>query len=417
MKSITWRRWGEVVCILLLSLVATPEAFGRIKLTTLPVRERVEIQLDNPRATLVEEERIVTLLQGTNHIDFAWSNTAIDKGTIQFRVVDMPVRPKRKEDPPSVVGPDDKVEMIQVINVAYPPGENALVWEVFAERPFAARVRISYLIANLRRSFNYRAVAEHDESTLLLREYIRLDNFSGEEFGTSGIWAGFGTYFHREVGMNEAKEMLIWKFHNVPIKKRYAFDWWTSQAVPGEPEQRYVAMRYVLANDQEHNMGQFPLQFGKVRIFQKDGRGGEAFIGEDWGKFTPIDDEMELYLGLARDIVVKRKVTKNIRHRVQGNLFHQELTLQYEIENFKTEPVVLDISEDMNRLRDALCGRKDHNAEWEIVRKGTSLAEKQTERKDARTLELHIPLKAAPEGQPKVRPVVVTVHLFLRNEW
>jgi len=41
---------------------------------------------------------------------------------------------------------------------------------------------------------------------------------------------------------------------------------------------------------------------GKVRIFQKDGHGGEAFTGEDWGKFTPIDDEMKLYLGLARDV-------------------------------------------------------------------------------------------------------------------
>jgi len=50
---------------------------------------------------------------------------------------------------------------------------------------------------------------------------------------------------------------------------------------------------------------------GKVGIFQKDGRGGEAFIGEDWGAFTPIDDEMKLYLGLARDVVVRRKVLSN----------------------------------------------------------------------------------------------------------
>ena len=45
--------------------------------------------------------------------------------------------------------------------------------------------------------------------------------------------------------------------------------------------------------------GQAPLQFGKVRIFQDDGRGSTAFIGEDWGKFTPLDDEMRLYVGTA----------------------------------------------------------------------------------------------------------------------
>jgi len=402
---------------LALSLLGARPAWARIKLTTLPVRERVEVQLDNPQATLVEEERIVALLRGTNHIDFSWSNTAIDKGTIQFRVVGMPVRPKRAEDPAAVVRPDGKVEMIQVINVAYPPGENALVWEVFAEEPVAARVRISYLIGNLRRSFDYRAVAEHDESTLALRKYIRLDNFSGEEFGTSGIWAGFGNYFHREVGMNEAKQMLSWKFADVPIKKTYTFNWWTGQRVPEEPDQRYVEMRYLLTNDEKHNMGLFPLQHGKVRIFQKDGRGGEAFIGEDWGEFTPIDDEMKLYLGLARDVVVKRTIEENVRHKVEGDLFHQEVVLKYTIENFKKDAVVLDLVEDMNQLRDALCGHKDRDAQWEVVQKGTSLPQKQIERKDARTMELHIPLKSAPKGEAKVEPVVATVHLFLRNEW
>ena len=417
MKGSRWFSGAMAVGVIAVILTHANPALGRIKLVTLPVRERVEIQLDNGQATLVEEERVVTLLQGSNHIDFSWSNTAIDKGTIQFRVVKMPVRAKRANDPVSVVRPDGQVEMIQVIHVAYPPGERALVWEVYAERPFAARIRISYLIADLKRSFSYRAVAEHDESTLVLRQYIRLDNLSGEEFGTSGIWAGFGSYFHREVGLNEAKQMLIAKFPGVPVKKTYTFDWWKCPAVPNEPEQKYVEMRYVLTNDEAHKLGRFPLQFGKVRIFQKDGRGGEAFIGEDWGGFTPIDDEMKLYLGLARDIVVKRKVTVNKRHPVHANRYHQELVLEYTIENFKTTPALLDLREDLNLLRDHFCGRKRREAQWEIVRRDTSLPEKQIERKDSRTVEFHVPLEAAPKGEGKVKPVVVTVHLFLRNEW
>ena len=62
-------------------------AFARVKLITLPVRERVEIQLDNPGATLVEEERIVPLVKGDNQVDFSWANTQIDPNTIVFRVV------------------------------------------------------------------------------------------------------------------------------------------------------------------------------------------------------------------------------------------------------------------------------------------------------------------------------------------
>ena len=47
-----------------LLMALSDAAWARIKLITLPVRERVEIQLDNPNATLVEEERIVPLPAG-----------------------------------------------------------------------------------------------------------------------------------------------------------------------------------------------------------------------------------------------------------------------------------------------------------------------------------------------------------------
>ena len=46
------------------------------------------------------------------------------------------------------------------------------------------------------------------------------------------------------------------------------------------------------------------------------GESGTAFLGEDWGKFTPIDDEMKLYLGVAQDVVVKRTIEKNEAFRV-----------------------------------------------------------------------------------------------------
>ena len=50
---------------------------ARIKLITLPLREKVEIQLDHPNVTLVEEERVVPLVQTPegnepNQVDFSW---------------------------------------------------------------------------------------------------------------------------------------------------------------------------------------------------------------------------------------------------------------------------------------------------------------------------------------------------------
>ena len=391
------KRYGWVVAALVVAVLAQ-SAEARIKLATLPVRSRVEIQLDNANATLVEEERVVTLLVGTNQIDFSWSNTQIDKYTILFR--------------PLEVG-----DTVRVIHVAYPPGENALVWQVFADKAGPVRVRISYLIGNLNRTFSYRATAEFDESSLTLRNYMRVWNFSGEEFGPSGVWAGIGQYFRKEMGLQESKEMLLEKFLKVPIKKQFIFNWRTGRPVPDEPFQKYVTMHYVLKNDEANQLGKFPLPYGKVRIFQKDGRGGEAFTGEDWGKFTPIDDEMKLYLGLARDVKVERTVKRNKNHSVHGNHYHQEVIVQYKMQNFKKDAAVLDIEEDMNALRDEFCGgKKDRDAQWELA--GETTDKGKVERKSAQKVEIHVPLPAAPkEADKKPEEVTFLLHLFFRNEW
>src|SRR5450755_3008718 len=98
-------------------LLGCPVAQARIKLITLPPRERVEVQLDNPGATLVEEERIVPLVKGENQVDFSWANTQINPDTIVFRVM-APVGGKPLD--------------VNVVSVSYPPNEAALVWAVGA---------------------------------------------------------------------------------------------------------------------------------------------------------------------------------------------------------------------------------------------------------------------------------------------
>ena len=104
-------------------LTALPStAFARIKLITLPVRERVEIQLDNPSATLVEEERIVPLVRGVNQVDFSWANTQIDPGTIVFRVLGGINGDK--------AGEKARPWMSKFSSVSYPPNEASLVWQV-----------------------------------------------------------------------------------------------------------------------------------------------------------------------------------------------------------------------------------------------------------------------------------------------
>ena len=167
------------------ALILAPQAQARIKLITLPVRERVEVQLDHASVTLVEEERIVPLVKGLNQVDFSWANTSIDPNTIVFRVIG------REGDKPLDV---------KVLSVSYPPNEAALVWQVGSSDSGSARVRISYVLGRLTKSFNYRAVAANNEKTLVLSQYIRLQNFANEEFGDSQVYAGYGTQFLKPIG-------------------------------------------------------------------------------------------------------------------------------------------------------------------------------------------------------------------------
>ena len=385
-------------------------ALARIKLITLPVRERVEIQLDNPNATLVEEERIVPLVRGVNQVDFSWANTQIDAGTIVFRVlggIDGGAKAADKE----AAALD-----VKVLSVSYPPNEAALVWQVSSSGSGSARVRISYLLGNMNKSFNYRAVAANDEKTLVLSEYIRIQNLANESFGSTGLWAGFGPRFLKPIGLNETKEMLVEKYSAVPVKKTYTCDPQVHGYLDRPQNKLLVPMHYVLKNDKANHLGAAPLQYGKVRIFQEDGHGGTAFVGEDWGKFTPLDDEMRLYVGVAQDIVVRRTIDKNEQRRIAGNLFDREVIVKFEIENFKDKPVVLDIAENVRAIRNELYGDNGRDVQWELGRSTTLAGGPDKEKNTFEQLLFHVPLPAR-SADGKAEKIVHKLHLVMKNEW
>jgi hypothetical protein len=405
-----------VPALLLVALVfgLPAPAFARIKLAALPERERVEVQFDHGRATLVEEERIVPLLastpeRGNNRIDFSWTNTRIDKDSIQFRPLAIRTGGDFRPIPPGSV---------EVINVAYPPGENALVWEVYAKKACALKVRVSYLIDNLSRSFHYRALANRDETHLLLKKYLQIVNYSGEDFGTAGIWAGFGPRFVKELGQQEEMRVLHSTFPGVPIEKTFTFNWYAHGSLnPDKPYASKVLLHYRLTNDAEHGLGRFPLKPGKVRIFMEDGHGGEAFLGEDRAALTPLDGKMRLYLGEARDVVCTRTIKDNRRHPVNGNLFNQELWIKYEVENFKDKPVTLDIVEQLNHLAREYAGDPHGDVEWDLGKDTTRGLRISTEEGGAIPI-LSVDLPARPEDPAaKVEKRTFIFHLTLRNIW
>jgi hypothetical protein len=176
-------------------------------------------------------------------------------------------------------------------------------------------------------------------------------------------------------------------------------------------------MSYRLKNDAAHGLGAFPLMFGKARIFQDDGRGMSAFLGEDWARFTPRDDEVDLFLGVAKDIVVKRTIDRREQKRVLGNLYDYDVIVKYEIENFKDQPAVLDLAESLPALRSEIGIRSDRDVEWELGDQG-SLAQEQmdAEKTTADRVLFHVELP--PRGSnDQAAKTTHTLHVRIRNEW
>jgi hypothetical protein len=272
------------LCLLLAGLAEQAQA--RIKLTTLPERETVRVDIKNGRFTLVEEERTVNLQGGRNQVDFSWSNISIDKDSIVFRVI--------KAD-----------GEVNVLNTNYPNNENALYWTVSAAQAGPAVIRISYLIGNMSATASYQGIVENDEKTMLLQTYMTVQNTSGEDFGRCTVQPGVGKTQVRYFKNGERKRMLASKFMSVPIEKRFVFD--------ATVDQKSTRMYYRLVNDADGGMGEYPLPRGKVRLFIKEPKSdpnddtrSQAFLGEDWCKYTPLFAPMDLYVGVAQDVKVER---------------------------------------------------------------------------------------------------------------
>ncbi len=345
-------------------------AQARIKLVALPERDATVIRLDNPSATLIEEERVLTLQKGLNKVDFSWKGVGIDEDSIRLAVLSHP-------------------EQVTLLNVSYPPNEAALVWEISSATALEAKVRISYLLMNIDRLITYNGVADKAEQKLDLKSYLILRNFSGEDFDMARVLLDYGEAFEQGINHEETKQLLFLKQDPVPIEKVWKFD---SAVQPWDPEKVDtnvgIPVSYKIENSSESGLGQFALWGGKVRLFQDDGHGSTIFLGEDVTGLVPVGEKMEVYIGDSRDIVVTQRQMNqrqvNIRKNNSGNvvLFDQDETITAEIENFKDSPAKLTMVQHIP-------------GEWEM--KSCSL--KYT-RKDAETLEFEIELPA--KGKQKL---------------
>ncbi len=351
---------------------------ARIKLVALPERGKTIIRLDNPKATLIEEERVLTLQKGVNKVDFSWKGVSIDVDSIRLTVL-------------------TQSDEVTLLNVSYPPNEAALVWEIYTRDAFEVKVRISYLLSFIDRLITYKGLANREETRMNLKSFLVLRNFSGEDFERALVLLDDSEVFEKSISHEETKQLLHLNRADVPIEKRWTFD---AGKLPWDPEKLDtnvgIPVTYRIKNVKEMGLGSSVLGAGKVRVFQEDGHKSTIFLGEDQTKLVPVGGEMEVYIGDSRDIVVTQRKMREERINVRYNrknrmvLYDTDEIIKATIENFKEQPAMLTMIQHIP-------------GQWDM-----EACNMEYKRKDAFTLEFEIALPAHSKRE-------LTMHYHRRN--
>ena len=107
---------------------------------------------------------------------------------------------------------------------------------------------------------------------------------------------------------------------------------------------------FLLANDEEHKMGESPLPDGVIRVFRDNGKDGLAYYTTQATKYIPIKEKVELNVGTDDEIVYERVVLDLAR---DGFIFdgtppvvvgwNETRKWQEEIRNYRAKPIKVEI--------------------------------------------------------------------------
>ncbi|MCC6546744.1 hypothetical protein IT570_06200 [Candidatus Sumerlaeota bacterium] len=377
--------------LLLATMSALPIAgHARTKLVTLPDRAKLVTSLENPRYTLLYEEREIPLQKGTNFVDFAWNGVSIDPNSVMIELL---------------TNPGDGDTATKIIATGFPPNEQALTWQLFAPEARTERIRVSYLLNGITQDTSYEIRMNQKETAGDFQQYFRMQNASGEDLDNAIVRLPLMDDLTRSMDSGEVRRFLASRVKELPVRKVFI-------ARPGYEtflgeDGENIDLVYEIENKVEAGLGKYKLPNGKARLYGDDGMNSSIFLGEDMLKQTPPKEKAELTLGKVKDVVLKRRLMKDEKTNVRTNIqkvpvmFDQVRQLRYEIENFKEEPVTLKITETLN-------------GDWEI--KEITEVGVSTERKSIDELVISVELPANKKGE-KAEKKVVDVSFLVKNRF
>jgi hypothetical protein len=143
---------------------------------------------------------------------------------------------------------------------------------------------------------------------------------------------------------NETKQVSLLEAAGFEVKKEFVVNgqqyYYTGYNNPGQPIKEKVGVYMQFRNAQQNKLG-MPLPAGTVRLYKKDDKGNQQFIGEDKIDHTPKDEDVRVKVGDAFDVVAERKQTDY--KVIARNVY--EYAYEIKIRNHKDGPVTVIVNE------------------------------------------------------------------------
>jgi hypothetical protein len=260
-----------------------------------------------------------------------------------------------------------------------------LVWDVENSSTGAQTVEASYLTNGMNWRADYVLLVNADDTKGDLQGWVTLTNASGASFEDARLqlvagdvnrvsedrnMAVAGVMMRKEAANeaafqeqgffeyhlytlqrpatirdNETKQVSLLEAAGFDVKKEFVLNgqryYYTGYNNPGQAIKEKVGVYMQFRNSQTNKLG-MPLPAGTIRLYKKDDKGNQQFIGEDKIDHTPKDEDVRVKVGDAFDIVAERKQT-DYKVLASGHLY--EYAYEIKIRNHKDTPVNVVVNE------------------------------------------------------------------------
>jgi len=195
-----------------------------------------------------------------------------------------------------------------------------------------------------------------------------------------------------------SKRLPSFDVDNVPVVNLYKYE-----------EQRYgpSVLRFLsFKNDEEHELGATPIPGGMLKVYRNAGEGHLSYTGQSSFKYIPVDEDVELNLGPAANVVVEPKLmdfeTENYRFDNRGNVsgWDEIRTFKIEVRNTRDISVKVEIKRNFN------------TSYWKLANSGDF---GQFEKVDLRTVKYTLVLE--PRSTQSFGHVLRTYHGAREQNW